>query len=200
MRVSFYFDPVCPWCWVTARWLMDVRERRSLEIDWRSFSLAMKNEVDDSPNRWAGAQQEGRRALRVAEAVRSQVGPDPVERLYVEMSRRWHHDGERVFELRSVLTAADLDPSLAAAADDASWDEPIEASMAEALARAGEDVGVPIIVLDGRGFYGPILSEVPTPDAGDELFDHLDRITRLPSFFELKRGRMGRRPLVGDRP
>ncbi len=72
--------------------------------------------------------------------------------------------------------------------------------MAEALARAGEDVGVPIIVLDGRGFYGPILSEVPTPDAGDELFDHLDRITRLPSFFELKRGRMGRRPLVGDRP
>ncbi len=200
MRVAFYFDPVCPWCWVTARWLMGVRERRSLEIDWRSFSLAIKNEGDDSQNRWAAVQQEGRRALRVAEAVRAQVGPEPIERLYVELSRRRHHDGDQAFELRSVLTAADLDPELAAAADDASWDDPIEASMAGALALAGEDVGVPIIVLDDRGFYGPILSEVPPPDAGDELFEQLERITRLSSFFELKRGRMGRRPLVGDRP
>ncbi len=200
MRVSFYFDPVCPWCWVTARWLMNVRERRFLEIDWRSFSLAIKNQEGGSDGRWASVQREGRRALRVAEAVRAANGPDFIESFYVELSRRRHHDGERRFDLASVLSTVGLDPALADAADDDSWDGPIEESMAEALALAGEDVGVPIIAFGGRGFYGPIISELPDSEAGVELFDYVERITRLPSFFELKRGHKGFRPSVGGRP
>lgn len=202
MRIAFYFDPVCPWCWVTARWLMDVREHRTIEIDWRPFSLALKNEEVDQPERWRVMQREGQRALRVVEAARVSEGPEAVERLYIEMSRRWHHDGEREFDFADIVGAVGVEAPAASAADDPSWDFPIEAAMVDALAVVGDDMGVPAIVFEGDdpvGFYGPIMSSAPLGDEAVSLFDHFAALARVPGFFELKRGRDAR-PQLGNRP
>ena len=202
MRISFYFDPICPWCWVTARWLMDVREHRSLEIDWRPFSLAVKNQDLDQPERWLEVQREGHRALRVVEAARATDGLVAVENLYIEMGRRWHHDGEREFDLASIVAAAGVELSASSAADDPTWDPSIEEAMAKALMVIGEDIGVPAIVFEGDdpvGFYGPVISNVPRGDEGVRLFDHLVGLAHAPGFFELKRGR-AIRPDPGARP
>ena len=116
------------------------------------------------------------------------------------MGRRWHHDGERSFDLPAILGAIGLDASLAVLAADEALDGAIEASMDEALAIVGDDVGVPTIVLNGSiGFYGPIVAPAPTGPAAVELFDHLAAIARVPGFFEVKRTR-DTVPIFGERP
>lgn len=198
-QISFYFDPVCPWCWITARWLIDVRSQRPMDIEWRSFSLAIKNKDLDVPDRWRQVELKGLRALRVIEAVRA-GGIGSIESIYAEMGRRWHHDRERSFNLPDILAAVDIDPAFADAADDQAWDDAIDDSMDDALSVVGDDVGVPTVILDGSvGFYGPIVAPAPTGDAAVELYDHLVAIARVPGFFEMKRTR-DTGPLFGDRP
>jgi len=202
VRVAFYFDPVCPWCWVTARWLMGVREHRPLAIEWRPFSLALKNEGLDQPEAWKVVQAEGHRALRAIESARATSDPEAVERLYIEMARRWHHDGERRFDLVAIFAAAEVEPFDPSAPDEPFWDGSIGAAMDEVQAVVGDDIGVPAIVFDGEdpvGFYGPIMSAVPSSEEGLRLFDGFITLVRLPGFFELKRSRSGR-PDPGPRP
>lgn len=200
MQVSFYFDPICPWCWETARWLIEARSHRPIEIDWRPFSLDVKNEGASPSERGKRIRLEGRRALRVAEYVRVESGPSAVEKLYVEMARRWHHEGERAFDLASIVEAVGLEALPIGTADDSDWDGPVEAAMAEAMSVVGEDVGVPIVVFEGTdpvGFHGPIMAPAPRGEEAADLFDHLIALARLPGFFELKRGRDARPQLRG---
>lgn len=202
MRISFYFDPICPWCWVTARWLMGVREQRPIEIDWRPFSLAIKNQDLDHPERWKRIEQEGLRALRMVESVRAAGQPEAVERMYVEMARRRHHDRAPEFDLEEVASASGLDATVAQAAGDPAWDQPIEQAMARVLDVMGEDIGVPAIVFEGEdpvGFHGPIISSVPSGDESLRLFDAFVALAETPGFYEIKRGRDAR-PDPGPRP
>ncbi|MDF1595283.1 MAG: DsbA family protein [Acidimicrobiia bacterium] len=192
MQVSFFFDPICPWCWETARWLIEARSHRPIEIDWRPFSLDIKNEGASPSERGKRMQLEGRRALRVAEYVRAKSGPSAVENLYVEMARRWHLEGERTFDLASIVEAVGLESLAPGVADDSDWDVPVEVAMAEAMTVVGEDVGVPIVVFEGTdpvGFYGPIMAPAPRGEEAAHLFDHLMVLARTPGFFELKRQR-----------
>lgn len=181
---------------------MEVREHRPLDIEWRPFSLALKNQGLDQPEAWKTVQAEGHRALRAIESARATSDPEAVERLYIEMARRWHHDGERRFDLAAIFAVAKVEPFDPSAPDDPGWDVPIGAAMDEVQAVVGDDIGVPAIVFDGEdpvGFYGPIMSAVRSGEEGLRLFDSFVTLARSPGFFELKRSRSAR-PDPGPRP
>ena len=119
--VQFYWDPVCPWCWITSRWMEDVGRQKAIDVDWRFFSLRKINEGRDLPERFRVSHLQGLRALRVAAAVREQHGREAVRKLYTAMGTRKHHDQAdigTVAELESILHTCGLPTALAAAADD----------------------------------------------------------------------------------
>ncbi len=199
MRLDFYLDPVCPWCWITSRWLTEVMEHRDLRVRWRSFSLFLKNEPEPD-SRGYDRYLEMHRALRVMEALRDRHGDGCLASFYTELGRRIHHDRERPLDMAAAIDAVGLDAATLGATDDESWDEPIRASMKDAMAIAGDDVGVPLITFDGeRGFFGPVISPAPTGDAAAELFDHVEALAQYPGFWEIKRTRTSR-PEFGPRP
>ena len=203
--VEFYWDPVCPWCWITARWMEDVSRQKTIEVDWRFFSLRKINEGRELPERFRISHLMGLRALRVAAAVREQHGGEAVRTLYTVMGTRKHHDQAdigTVEELESILRTCGLPAALAAAADDEAWDKVIDADMARAVEKAGKDVGVPLIVLDGGqgpGFFGPVLSPAPTGEAAVALWDAMVAAGRTDGFYEFKRTRTTG-PVFGARP
>ncbi len=201
--IDFYFDPICPWCWITSRWLREVAPQRDLTVRWRSFSLHVKNyemEGGHGKEDARGRYWQTHQALRVIEAVRMAMGDEIVDALYLEYGRRYHHDRERPVSIEDWVTSAGLDASWIFAADEPRWDATIRASMDEALRVTGPDVGVPIIVFDGvAGFFGPVVSPAPTGEAALELFDHVEYLARAPWFHELKRMERGRAD-VGARP
>lgn len=201
--IDFYFDPICPWCWITSRWLDEVAPHRDIEVRWRPFSLFVKNyEMEgghgNAEHRHRYEATHG--LLRLMEAARAEQGDAAAGALYLEAGRRIHHDKERWPTPTDLLAAADLPPALAGAVDDAGWDEPIRASMGRAIDVAGYDVGVPLMVFDGeRGFFGPVFSPRPTGDDALAAFDAIAVLAGQAGFWELKRGRDAG-PDVGERP
>ena len=200
MQIDFFFDPLCPWCWITSRWITEVSDHRDLDLTWRPFSLAIKNDADGTKD-YHPIEEWGLRGLRRIEAVRRELGDETIGRVYSEMGARKHNDAVDFPDHADVLSTLGIDPALAAAADDDAWDTVIEASMDAALELAGEDVGVPTIVYEGRtAFFGPVISPAPTGDAALRLWDSLAVLaTTTDGFFELKRTReVG--PIFGGRP
>ncbi len=204
MRTDFYFDPACPWSWITSRWLTEVAEVRDLEVRWRPFSLFIKNYVMTEPTDYYVGARQGieftHSLIRVIEAVRAELGDDPVGALYTEMGYRIHNNKNRDFTPHDILEAAGIDTKYAAAATDESWDEVITASMHDLFAITGEDIGVPSIVFErSEGFFGPVISPAPTGEAALALFDSMYTMAMTPGFWELKRGRTNP-PMFADRP
>jgi predicted DsbA family dithiol-disulfide isomerase len=203
--VDFYWDMVCPWCWITSRWMVDVSQQKDIKVNWKFFSLKKINEGRDLPERFKISHAIGLRALRVAAAVRQDYGNEGVGKLYTVMGTRRHHDQEDIGTtetLAAVLSACDFPPALAAAADDDAWDRVIDADMAQAKAKAGTDVGVPLIVLDGGegpGFFGPVFSPAPTGKDAVTMWDAMVAAGRIPGFYEFKRSRTTG-PIFGERP
>jgi len=203
--VDFYWDMVCPWCWITSRWMEDVAQQKQIEVNWKFFSLKKINEGRDMPERFRISHAIGLRALRVAAAVRQDYGNAGVRKLYTAMGTRRHHDQEDVSDpavLHSILESCGFPTKLAEAADDETWDNVIDADMAQAKAKAGTDVGVPLIVLDGGegpGFFGPVFSPAPVGKAAVEMWDAMVTAGRMPGFFEFKRSR-DTGPIFGSRP
>lgn len=204
MRVGFFFDPACPWCWITSRWLLEVAPHRDLDIDWRPFSLDRKNRDADLPDGLRRRLVAGTRALRVIEAARVRHGDEVVGELYTRLGALVHHDDDRELAgMADAVAAAGVDVDLLDCADAERWDGLIEAGMAEALRLSGEDVGVPLLVLDDaagrRAFFGPVFSPAPVGPVAVAAFDGLVALTAPSGFFELKRGRdVG--PRFAERP
>lgn len=192
MRIDFWFDPGCPWTWITSRWMAEVAAARHHDVHWRTYSLMVKNGGADSvPERFRDKAMFAYGALRVIEAARRK-DEAAAGRLYTEYGRRLHHDSGPT-DHADVLEAVGLDAGLADAADDESLDAVIQASMDEAIALVGDEVAVPVIALpvDGgrKGCFGPVLSPAPTGDEALELFDRVAALIAQDSFFELKRAR-----------
>ena len=204
--LEFYFDPVCPFCWVTSQWIRSVQHQRRLDVDWRFISLAMLNEDDyeDKPEGYPSAHRRGLQMLRVAAAARAGHGPGVVANLYEAMGRAvWHADGSEIEDfdgvlahtaqagdLPTLLTSVGLPVDLADAADDPSWDDEVRADTEEGFDRTGGGVGTPILSFsppDGPAFFGPVISRVPPPAAAGELYDAVMTLAQWPSFAELKR-------------
>ncbi len=204
MNIDFWVDPVCPFCWATARWAVDeVQPHRDLDITWRPISLFLKNEPEpDSPGYESSRFTHG--LLRVMESVRTTDGNDAVFRLYWEFGARIHHDKDSPFDPAEALTKVGLDTSHATAFDDESWDEVIGSAMDEGLELVGDDVGTPIIAMDNSngervGYFGPVISRIPSTEKSVAMWDALVTMMEIDSFFELKRTRT-ENPQPGDRP
>jgi predicted DsbA family dithiol-disulfide isomerase len=203
--VDFYWDPICPWCWITSRWMVDVGRQKQIHVNWKLFSLKKINQDRDIPEHFKILHQIGLRALRVAAAVSKEYGNDGLAKLYTVMGTRYHHDNEDIDEpdiLAEILKSCSFPRQLADAVDEEAWDKIIAADMDQAVAKVGTDVGVPLIVLDagkGPGFFGPVFSPAPTGKPAVELWDAIIVAGRTPGFFELKRTREID-PLFGPRP
>jgi 2-hydroxychromene-2-carboxylate isomerase len=182
MKLDFFFDPGCPWTWRTSRWVLDVAPRRDITVRWRAYSLDMKNELPAST---------AQGALRIVEAVWADHGDEPIGRLYTEVGTRFHVDEDSSLAgVAAALEAAGLDSTYLSAAGEERWDVEIRWSMNEAIGVVGDDVGVPILVLDGKvGFCGPVMEPAPTGDSALELWDHVVALARTPGVYGLKRSR-----------
>lgn len=215
--IHFYFDPVCPFCWLTSKWVRMVRDQRGLTIDWRFISLRLVNaEVDydaQFPAEYEAGHTAGLRLLRVAARTRAEHGPDAVDALYEALGHRIFDTAPTTAEvdepserrgtpeyLEPVLAAAGLPVELAQALDDESRDPMIQAETDEALSLAGKDVGTPILHFrppDGVAFFGPVISRLPDEESALELWDHVVGLAAFPGFAELKRSLRERPQLVG---
>jgi len=203
VEVNYWLDPVCPWCWMTSRWIIEVAPQRDLDIVWRSISLKLKNE--DSPDHpYAGIYSSSHRLLRVIEAVRAEQGAAPIGGLYAEYGRRIHQEQDLDFDPADALEAVGLDRRLGAAGDDASWDAAVRRETEAGLALTGDDVGTPLIGFDDSegnpvGFFGPVISRPVEGEAGLRLWDGVHAAATTPGFWELKRTRT-ERASIGFRP
>lgn len=175
---------------MTSRWAAEVARARGFEITWKPISLAIINEgAESGPH--AEGHRAGQRMGRVAVAAGRSAGNAAVGSLYTELGTRIHPEGREDVEaiISEALAAADLGESLAAIADDESYDAELRANTDHALEIAGPDVGVPIISIDGVAFFGPVVTPAPTGDDALKLWDGIFAAASVPGFYELKRGR-----------
>ena len=215
--IRFYFDPVCPFCWLTSTWIRMVQAERDLSVDWRFISLRLINEHIDYdahfPPDYEAGHADGLRLLRAVARAREEHGTQAVDSLQAalgahifdtpppgttDQQANRERRGTREF-LEPILREVDLPTDLADALDDHSWDDAIRADGEEALALTGKDVGTPIIHFEppeGVAFFGPVISRLPAPDQAGELWDHVVGLARFPGFAELKRSLRERPQLV----
>lgn len=195
--VTFYFDPGCPWTWLSSRWLMAAAQERDLDIRWRTFSLALLNkgktppaflDTPDMRAKMALAAQ----ALKVVEAAVVAGDNDGAGRFYTEFGTRFHvKGGEPSTEMLEESAAAAGVTHLVAMIDDPDIEAAVARSLEEAQSLSGPDVGSPVLHVDGaeRGTFGPIVSPSPTGEEAGRLWDAVVALQGIGSFFELKRGR-----------
>lgn len=203
MKISFYFDPSCPFCWITSRWLLDVAKERDLDITWKPFSLAIKNDELQADNGLGGGHMRAHRVLRVIEAAVANGGDRLA--LYTTYGKMKHVDGYDYDDTAISLGLAlnKLPTTLLDAADDTTYDEALAESMQSAIAIVGDDVGVPIIVFESvksqpTGYFGPVLQSLPGAKDSLKLWDSLATIATTKEFYELKRTRPQGNPDTGS--
>lgn len=189
-QVEFWFDPICPWCWMTSRWVAEVAQVRGFEVAWHPISLAIINEDKDLGSHREGHRQ-GHRMGRVAAALEAKSDNAGVGAVYTALGGRIHPGGRSDFDaiITESVAEAGLPAELAQAADDESLDARLRANTEHALKIAGPDVGVPIISVNGVAFFGPVVTPAPTGEQALQLWDGIVAAASVPGFFELKRGR-----------
>jgi hypothetical protein len=202
--LHFYFDPVCPFAWMTSKWVRMVAEQRDYSVDWRFISLRIVNaDVDYAthfPEDYEAGHTAGLRLLRVCARVRDEHGRPAVGPLYSALGARLFDaardslssasdQGSRAL-LEPLLRDLGLPVDLADALDDTTFDDTIRAETEEALALTGRDVGTPILHFQppgGTAFFGPVISRLPSPDEALRLWDHVIGLAGFPGFAEIKR-------------
>jgi 2-hydroxychromene-2-carboxylate isomerase len=189
--VDAWLDPVCPWAWMTSRWLVEVSGARELDLRWHVMSLSVVNEGRDLPRGYRRLMDEAWGPARVLAAAVRDHGDGAFRPLYDALGRRRHPGGRTDTEaiVAESLAEAGLPAALAACADDEGVDELLRASTAAAQGLVGDEVGTPVVAIDGVGYFGPVVTPAPTGQAALDMFDGLVLLTRVPGFYELKRTR-----------
>ncbi|WP_419839257.1 hypothetical protein [Candidatus Poriferisodalis sp.] len=201
--LEFFWDPVCPFAWITSRWVEKVVAQTGYTVDWRFISLRVLNKdrdyAKDFPAGYERGHTAGLRMLRVAAKVRADLGRNVMGPLYDAMGQHYWEmpkgSGLRdrigtAEHTAGALATAGLPTEYALAVDDDSWDAEIEAETELALSRTGRDVGTPIITFeppDGLSFFGPVISRVPSDEQAVPLWNAVIELARFPGFAELKR-------------
>lgn len=190
-RVDFWFDPLCPWAWITSRWLIEVTKLRPVEPRWQVMSLAVLNEGRDLPERYQQRMKEAWGPVRVCAAAEALHGPQVLGPLYTAMGTLIHHEkaGLDRSMIEAALASAGLPASLADAMDSEEYDDNLRASHKDGMDRVGYEVGTPIISVNGLSIFGPVVSPIPRGEDAARLWDGLLLVAGTDGFFELKRSR-----------
>ena len=188
---DFWFDPACPFAWITSRWILEVEQVRDIEVTWHIMSLAYLNQDKDISDDYRAFLSTAWQPVRVLMAAEQKYGKEALLPLYTAMGTRIHlekQDKERAM-IEAALTEAGLDLSLADAMDDPSYDEAIAASHERGMSQVGNEVGTPTIAFNGRAFFGPVISKAPRGEEAGRLWDACVTLSDYPHFYELKRSR-----------
>ncbi|TFD67390.1 DsbA family protein [Cryobacterium sp. Hb1] len=189
--VDFWFDPSCPWAWMTSRWVDEVARLRNLDVTWHVMSLAVLNEDQDVSADYAAFFPRALKYTRLVAAAAELHGQPMVKALYDALGTQIHPGGSNNPDevIPAALAEVGLPASFAAFADSEEYDPQMRASHFDGINRVGQDVGTPVIAVNGVAFFGPVISPAPMGDAALALWDGVVALASYDGFFELKRSR-----------
>jgi len=191
-HVDLWVDPICPWAWITSRWLLETTTVRDLEVRFHTMSLAVLNDGRELSEEYADLMAKAWGPVRVMIAVEKDYGNEKLEPFYSAFGRRYHVRGERedlLATVRAALDDVDLDASLVDAAISDEFDEDLRTSHFAGMDPVGFDVGTPVIHVGDVAFFGPVVTPAPKGEAAGTLFDGVVAVASTPGFYELKRTR-----------
>jgi 2-hydroxychromene-2-carboxylate isomerase len=190
--VDFWFDPLCPWAWMSSRWMLEVEKVRDAHTTFHVMSLAVLNEGRDLPDEFRQMMYEqGWIGVRASIAVEQKYGSEALRNFYTALGTRFHlgQEPKTPETVRAALEEVGLDPAIADEAQTDTYDEAVRASHHQGMDPVGMDVGTPVIRVNGMSLFGPVISPAPKGEAAGDLFDGFVKMTAYPGFFELKRTR-----------
>ncbi|WP_019548262.1 DsbA family protein [Streptomyces sulphureus] len=196
--VDFWFDPLCPWAWMTSRWMLEVEKVRDVQVRWHVMSLSVLNEprLDELPEHYRELMASGWAPVRVCIAAEEKFGSEVLGPLYTALGVRFHNraEGRGREVIEAALVEAGLPADLAEAADTDAYDERLRASHKAGIDLVGQEVGTPVIAVPGAAgeqiaFFGPVVTPAPKGEAAAKLWDGTLLVASTPGFFELKRTR-----------
>jgi len=191
-RLDFWFDPLCPWAWITSRWVLEVEKVRPVQARWHVMSLAVLNENKEGMDeRYKDMMRKAWGPVRVCIAAEQKFGPDVLLPLYTALGTRFHNEKQDrdLATIEAALADAGLPAELAAAADSTEYDEALRASHKDGMDRVGYEVGTPVISVNGISFFGPVISPIPRGEDAARLWDGVLMVAGTDGFFEIKRSR-----------
>lgn len=197
--VDFWFDPLCPWAWMTSRWMLEVEKVRDVEVHWHVMSLAVLNEdkLDQLPEEYRDLlENKAWGPVRVVVAAQQKHGDKVVGPLYTALGTRFHNKGEGPTReaVIGALTDVGLPAELAEYADSDAYDTELRASHKEGIDKVGQEVGTPVIAVPGAdgeqiAFFGPVVTPAPKGEEAAKLWDGTLLVASIPGFYEIKRTR-----------
>ncbi|MET7714514.1 DsbA family protein [Streptomyces sp. NPDC005407] len=196
--VDFWFDPLCPWAWMTSRWMLEVEKVRDVEVRWHVMSLAVLNEpkLDELPEQYREGLKQAWGPVRVVIAAQQKHGDEVLGELYTALGTRFHNRGEGATReaIAAALDEVGLPAELIEYADSDAYDTELRASHKEGIDKVGQDVGTPVIAVPGSdgqqiAFFGPVVTPAPKGEEAAKLWDGTLMVASIPGFYEIKRTR-----------